>query len=405
MSESSLNTAIRIFETAEANLVKLEKLWEEIQAVIPTGPAGIAFMEDLEYESNCRDFANILAALPKIDGWKPEINLMSLKEIVQNRLDVLGEIGSIMTTDDFSHSISAEEQIYKPGSLIQDYRYKFDRKRRELVRDALQVVIDSVDEDLRGLAPELESDAKSNEAITNSRFDDLKSHIAEIDTLLGGGPRPNRWSDLYRHISFGLKGDLRDIIKHDWPSVKSGIRKSLYGEKEPMPVGVEDIGDLVSSKPSGSVMTKLNWKKLTPEEFERIIFTLISSAKSYENPEWLTQTNAPDRGRDLSAWRVYNDPLSGVSRQRTIIQCKHWLTKSISVSDIAKAKEQMKLWGSPKVDIHIIATTGRFTSDAVEAIEIHNQSDSGLRIEMWADSHLESLLSSRPSLIAEFGLR
>tara|TARA_R100001129_G_scaffold170764_1_gene140471 strand:+ start:12295 stop:13482 length:1188 start_codon:yes stop_codon:yes gene_type:complete len=395
MTESPLNTALRIFEAAEANLVKLEKLWVEMESVIPNG---VAFLDDSGYENNSRDFENVLASLPKIDGWKPEIYLMDLNEIGQNRLDAM-EVG------ESECEVSVENQIYEPAKLIREYRHKFDRKRRELVRDTLQSVIDSIDEDLRDLAIELESESEINEAVTRPSFDDLKSHIAEVDTLLGSEPRPSRWTDLHRHLHFGLLGDLQDIIKHDWPSVKSGIRQSLYGEKEPIPVEVDDLGSLVSSRPSGPIVTKLNWENLSSDEFERIIFALISSEKGYENPEWLMKTNAPDRGRDLSVLRVHNDPLGGVFRHRTIIQCKHWLSKSVSVSDIAELKEQMKLWEPPKVDIHVIATSGRFTSDAVASIEKHNQSDSGLRIEMWAESHLERLLSSRPSLIAEYGLR
>ena len=65
----------------------------------------------------------------------------------------------------------------------------------------------------------------------------------------------------------------------------------------------------------------------------------------------------------------------------------------------------MKLWDSPRVDILIIATSGRFTTDAIELVEKENQSDSALRIEMWANSHLEMLLARRPSIIAEFKLR
>lgn len=395
MTESPLNAALRIFEAAEANLVKLEKLWQEMESVIPSG---VAFLEDSGYECNCMDFENVLASLPKIDGWKPEIYVMGLHEIGQNRLDAM-EVGEIEC------QISVENQIYEPAKLIREYRHKFDRKRRELVRDALQSAIDDIDKDLRDLVIELEGESEINDAVTRPSFDDLKSHVAEIDTLLGSEPRPSRWTDLHRHLYFGLLGDLQDIIKHDWPSVKSGIRKSMYGEKEPIPVEIEDLGSLVSSKPTGPIVTKLNWANLPPDDFERVIFALISSEKGYENPEWLMKTNAPDRGRDLSVLRVHNDPLGGVFRHRTIIQCKHWLSKSVSVSDIAELKEQMKLWEPPKVDIHVIATSGRFTSDAVALVEKHNQSDSGLRIEMWPESHLERLLSSRPSLIAEFGLR
>jgi restriction endonuclease len=117
------------------------------------------------------------------------------------------------------------------------------------------------------------------------------------------------------------------------------------------------------------------------------------------------KTNAPDRGRDLSVYRVYIDPLGGTVRQRVIIQCKHWLSKSVGPKEIATLKVQMKLWEPPRINIHVIATSGRFTSDAVTIVEKHNQTDSALRIEMWPESHLERLLASRPAIIAEFALR
>jgi hypothetical protein len=132
---------------------------------------------------------------------------------------------------------------------------------------------------------------------------------------------------------------------------------------------------------------------------------LISSETGYENPQWLMKTNAPDKGRDLSVYRVINDSLGGTIRHRVIIQCKHWLSKSIGPSDVATLKEQMKLWEPPRVDVHVIATSGRFTTDAVSIIEKHNQSDNALRIEMWPESHLEMLLASRPAIIGQYNLR
>ena len=68
---------------------------------------------------------------------------------------------------------------------------------------------------------------------------------------------------------------------------------------------------------------------------------LISNEAGYENPEWLMQTRAPDRGRDLSVTRTTTDALSGTLRHRVVIQCKHWQTKSVSLQDAALAKEQM----------------------------------------------------------------
>jgi Restriction endonuclease len=117
----------------------------------------------------------------------------------------------------------------------------------------------------------------------------------------------------------------------------------MYGEKEPVPVEVGDLGALVSARPRGPVATRLKWESLSDEEFERLLFALISSEQGYENPEWLMKTNAPDRGRDLSVYRVHSDPLGGTLRQRVIIQCKHWQSKSVGPSEIATLREQMKL--------------------------------------------------------------
>lgn len=396
MAESPLNSALRHFEAAEANLSKAEKLLAEIEAAIP---AGIAFGEDPEYENNCRNLEALIAALPKIDGWKPEITLMELDEIAQNRLDAR-EVG------EFECIVSVERRIGEPSRLLREYRYHFNQKRRQLIRDALIELIDAIDASLRNLGTLLGGNEPTNEIVADADFEQLKENVAQITTLLGSSvAKPARWSDLHRHMHFGTLGDLHDIIEHDWPTVKAGLRKSMYGEKEPVPVDIEDLGALVSSKPRGPVATRLKWERLTDEEFERLIFVLISSENGYENPEWLMKTNAPDRGRDLSVYRVYADALGGTLRQRVIIQCKHWQSRSVAPADVAVLKEQMKLWEPPRVDIHVIATSGRFTSDAVAVVEKHNQSDTALRIEMWPESHLERLLASRPAIIAEFVLR
>lgn len=396
MSESPLNAALRHFESVEANLVKAEKVLADIDADVPTG---IAFTDNPEYESNCMDFYALLTALPNIDGWKPSISLMELDEIAQNRLDAqeVGEVECI---------ISVERQINEPSKLLREYRHRFNQKRRELIRETLTELIDSIDANLRALSMLQESGLKSDDLVTHDGLDELKHNVAQINTLLGSSvEKPPRWLDLHRHMHFGMLGDLHDIIEHDWPSVKAGLRKSMYGEKEPVPVEIQDLGALVNARPRGPVATRLKWESLSDEEFERLLFVLISSEQGYENPEWLMKTNAPDRGRDLSVYRVYSDSLGGTQRQRVIIQCKHWQAKSVGASEIATLKEQMKLWEPPRVDVHVVATSGRFTSDAVAIIEKHNNSDSALRIEMWPESHLERLLASRPAIIAEFRLR
>jgi hypothetical protein len=339
--------------------------------------------------------------LPKIDGWKPTIVLPDLNEIAQNRFDAL-------ELDEFGTKIQVEEWIAAPGKEIREYRFRFDQKRRELIRDALVKLIDLVDADIRFVRQSLGKieEATINLTISGQHWDALRNHVDQIDVLLGSSVRrPERWSDLRRHLHFGQLQDFDDIEGMDWPKVKDGLRKGLYGANDPIPISIEDLGSLVASKPHGIITTKLSWSKLNAEDFERLIFALISTGQGYENPEWLMTTNAPDRGRDLSVVRVLTDPLCGTLRQRVVIQCKHWLTKSVALQDVAAAKEQMGLWGEPRVDVLIVVTSGRFTTDAVQWTEKHNASSNALRIEMWPESHLERLLASRPALIAEFGLR
>jgi hypothetical protein len=181
------------------------------------------------------------------------------------------------------------------------------------------------------------------------------------------------------------------------------LEGNLYGDQDPLPVLVNDIGDLVEAKSSGPVAIELQWKGLSPSDFERLVFNIISGTEGYEQPEWLTQTNAPDRGRDLSAYRIDKDPLSAPRRIRIIFACKH--VQSVNATEVGKLRDQMEFWDKPPVDDLIVVTTGRFTNDAIDMIEKHNQSNHRLRIQMWANSHLERLLAERPELIAQFRLR
>lgn len=395
-SESPINAALRQFEAAEANLEKLERLFGEIRQLIPEG---ISFGSDPKYDDRCRAFSDVLLALPMIDGWKPENKLLDLNGIAQWRLDA-------REIDEISAIIAAEESVDAPSRDLAEYRYRLNKKRRQLIRNALSDIIGSVDEVLRVLRSQYPEGTERANHVDGEQWEELKTHVQEIETLLGSSlPRPDRWTDLRRHLHFGQVGDLFDILALDWPTVKAGLSRGLYDQNEAVPVEVEDLGALAAAHPRGPVATKLNWGSLSAEDFERLVFTLISGARGYENSEWLMKTNAPDRGRDLSVTRIANDPLGGVIRSRVIIQCKHWPHKSVGAVDVAELKEQMSHWEPPRVDVLVIATTGRFSSDAVSLIEKHNNADRALRIEMWPESHLERLLAERPALIAEFSLR
>jgi hypothetical protein len=394
---ADLNAALQLFDATEGNLKKLMDLWNKIEAKTPSGPA---FGSPPEYDELCFAFRQILAALPAIDGFRVEDRLLEYDEVGQMRLDAL-------EVDEIDAHVSVERAVSEQGRQLQQYRLKLHAKRRELVRERIVVVMDEIEKQLSSLTAAAEGKAM-NAYLTDlaePEWSQLKELVAELDTLIGSGARPLGWSDMQRHLHFRMVTDLQDIQKRDWPAVKAGLLLNLYADNEPVPVAVTDLGDVVASRPKGHVPTKLNWSSLSDEDFERLMFTLISDSPGYENPEWLQQTKASDKGRDLSVTYVESDPLAGVRRYRVIIQCKHWLSKSVSATDVSVTRDQMELWQPPRVDRLIFATSGRFTADAISLIERHNQSDHALAISMWPDSHLERVLAARPHVIGQFKLR
>lgn len=239
--------------------------------------------------------------------------------------------------------VAVERSVEQQGGILREYRFRLKAKRRELVRSRMLIVIDQVDELLRTLGSSTEGESTNRQG-PEPILSRLREGVAELDTLLGSNPRPPRWNDLRRHLHFGLVGDLIDIQKVDWPAVKPSLVSDLYGQDDPLPVAVSDLAEVVAARPQGPVTTQLDWSILSSDAFERLIFVLIAHTDGYENPEWLQQTHAPDRGRDLSVTKVDQDPLAGVQRQRVIIQCRHWLSRSVGIADIREVMSQMELW-------------------------------------------------------------
>ncbi len=396
MSTSNLETALSQFDKIDANLKKLENLWDQIYKLIPSE---INFSVNPEYDDKCRAFRSIQKVMPRIGDLTLNINFYTLDEIAQFRLDY-------SELNDPTADISFENSIAEPRSILSQYRFDFNQKRRSLVLDAIDQVIADIENHLQSISSDISENDNPKDSLSGSKWTKLRDSFQELDTLLGSSiNRPSRWSDMQRHLRFGQVHDYNDIINLDWPDIKSTLQYSMCTKYDPVPVEVDDLDALVKSKPTGTVSTKLNWNNLNEEEFERLIFQLISETEGYENSSWLTHTNAPDKGRDLSVYRVIKDPLSGTERKRVIIQCRNTLKNSISPREVSILKEQMKLWEPPPVDVHIIATSGRFTTPAVELVEKSNLADTKLIIEMWPNSHLERLLASRPHIIGAFGLR
>lgn len=399
MSNMDLERALEQFDTVEANLRRLEAVWHEINQLIPQGIAffgGSLDPEQQRHRELLRAYHAIVVALPAIGDYRIENEPWDLNEIAQARLDA-NEVG------DFEAKVYVEEKLDVPGREIGEYRAKLIQARRELVRDHLVRLIAEVDPLLTRLTVRVPSD---REQIKDDDWDKLVETLSQIERLTGGMvPRKGRWKDMRRHLRIGQGVDLHDIARLDWPSVRAEIEANLYSELEPLPVEIADLATLVQAKPSGPVTTKLNWGAITDDEFERLLFNIVADASDYTNPQWLMRTNAPDRGRDVSVERVSSDTLSGTKNQRVIIQAKHWLSKSVAAPAVAEALAQVALWEPPRVHVLVIATSGRFTADAVAWIEKHNDAGKQPQIEMWPESHLELLLAQRPHLVAGFKLR
>ena len=393
--QSGLDQALRQFEITERNLEKLKRLHAQFENAYGEGQGDL--QPELSRVNLADSIYDIWKALPQIDGWKPDIHLVDFNErfIMRSDAQEVGEVGA---------HFQVEEEIENASETIAMYGHRFKQKRLQLVREHVRVLADKANSTVQSLAHKV-SDSETSDFSKECK--EIQEIVEGIDVLLGSAfPRPNRWSDLRRHLHFGMSQDMYDIVRHDWPVVYPALRDRLYSDFEPIKIDTHDLGVLVAEKPQGPVTAKLKWDSITAEEFERLIFNLINVQKGYEDADWLTHTNAPDRGRDLSVYRKFSDPLSsGPIRHRVIIQCKHRRSKSVSLDELSFILTQMKSWEPPTVDAIVIATSGRFTSDAVAYVEQHNQGDKLPKIEMWPESHLEMLLAQRPDLIAEFGLR
>ncbi len=393
---STLNTALKQFEATEANLQKLDNLWEQISSLIPDGPV---VGSPPEYEELCWTFRRILPALPAINGFVIEDELPDFDGIAQSRLDA-------MEIDEFGAQLQVEEYLQEQGRQLHEYRYRLQLKRRELIRDRLFELMSNVEEILRELTTRYsDPDSETSKVSDDQSWTKLKVIIGELDMLLGTVVRPARWNDLQRHLHFGMVVDLNDIVRFDWPEVSKGLNKAIFSDNDPIPIETKDLCDVVSEKPSGHVSTRLNLSVLNDESFERLIYLIVSDTPQYENAKWHMKTNAPDHGRDISVDRVEHNSLSGVRRYRTIIQCKCWHTKSVTDTDITDVITRIGYWDPPKVHELVIATTGTFTESAVQFVDKHNDSEKALYIELWPESHIGQILAKRPELIAQFGLR
>ncbi|MFE5893235.1 restriction endonuclease [Streptomyces sp. NPDC056462] len=387
-----LNELLNAMDRAAANLAKLENVWSRAESFIPTAPSRGSHPE---YDDLRRAWQDLIVGLPKIDGWTITEPLPSIDEMGQAFIDYL-EIGEA------PHAVHDAGE--KPGKDLAHYRYRLNRSRRRAAGERLQHLMSSIDAALLRLLEGVARD--SSERLEGPEVDQITASIGEIERLTADtAERRGQWGVLHRHMSFSQGIDWHDIAESDWPSVRPDIEAAAFSDTDPIPVPDIDLGQAAASNLTGTATIALPWDRLDDDGFERLLFDLLRSFPEHENVQWLMHTRAADRGRDLSLDRVLRDSTGGVRSERVIVQAKHWLSRSVGPTAVADTVTAIKLWEPPVVRGLIIATSGRFSADAVAWAEQHNEKGTAPLIELWPDSRLETLLAQKSHLTAAHGLR
>lgn len=398
--ERDLDELLTIFDKVASNLQKLEMIWERANPLLSMAKEQGSTPE---YRRLAMTWDSLLKGLVPIEGWKITIGLPDM--------DVLGKM--FMDYSDIGEYPSmALGMIEEVSRELAQYSFRLDQARRRAIAARLQGLTEQITTLLQGITADLptreeffEQQGKRNKIDTASTRE-VETVLAEIERLLGDTvERKGRWGDLRRHLRFGEVNDWHDIAEFDWPSVREDIEAAHFGDTDPVPVPEIDLGEASAARPAGGATTALDWPALNPDQFERLLFDVLRNLGGYQNIQWLMKTNASDRGRDISLERVIQDSAGPTRTERVMVQAKHYTSKSVGPNDVQDSLSRLSMWEPPIIRTLIIATSGRFTADAVSVVERHNDRGNRPQIEMWPDSQLEVLLAQRPTLAITYGLR
>jgi hypothetical protein len=219
----------------------------------------------------------LLNGLPKIDGWIPSATPLDLDSIAHQRLDA-EEIGEPEML------ISLGIEMEEPARELAEYRYRLNRARRQLIREAILKIAEQVNATMDSDRGEIDEWRQQ-----------LLSNLRQMDVLMGSAfERPQEWGALLDQLEHTDDATGIDVYARMWTTIRERLISGLYDDVEPLPIPIEDLGTISRSPASGSVATQLNWASLDEAGFERLVFSLISGSDSYENVAWLTRTNASD---------------------------------------------------------------------------------------------------------------
>lgn len=387
-----LEDLLNVFDRAAANLEQLDKVWARASAFIPRQPA---FGSPDEYDDLARTWLDLLPGLPPIHSWTITEPLPDIDTMGHALLDY-AEIGELPT--------AVWEVGERPGKDLAEYRHQLARARRQAVRLRIEQIRSAIDAALPTLLSEVPR--SSQEKLSSPGVDEIERLFGELERLVGDSvQRLGRWTDLRRHLRFSEGHDWHDIAEQDWPSIRGDLDALTLADGDPLSVPNIDLGEEAARSPEGPATLELPWDRLSDDGFERLLADLLRSYSQNENVELLMKTHAADRGRDISFIRVLSDGTGGVRRERVILQAKHWRSKSVGPDDVSAALTGAQMWSPPVVHGLVVATSGRFTANAVDWAEKHNERGGLPIIELWPENRLETMLAEKPRIAAAHGLR
>ncbi len=302
-----MDELLTAMDRTSANLAKLEDLWRRAAPFLPTGPSRGS---DPEYDNLRRAWQDLLAGLPPIDGWTITEELPDADALGQDFIDYL-EIGE--------PPFPVYEAAEKPTKDLAEYRFRLHRARCRAARERLEQLTGVIDTALPRLLDGVPR--ASQDRLDGSAVDQITAAVGQIERLMGDGTaRRGRWGDLHRHLHFGQGHDWHDIHELDWPSVRSDVQAAAFTDTDPLPVPEIDLGQAAAGHLTGTATIALPWKELDDDGFERLLYDVLRSFPEHQNVQWLMQTRAPDRSRDLSLERVLQISTGEVRTERVIVQ-------------------------------------------------------------------------------------
>ncbi|HEX8509250.1 MAG TPA: hypothetical protein VF635_07105 [Propionibacteriaceae bacterium] len=284
-----LTALLDAFDRTSANVAKLEAVLDRAQPYMPSMSSVSG--SDPEYDDLARAWVDLLPGLRPIDGWTVTAQLPDIDDLSHTFMQYM-EIGE-------PAPFSVYEDVERPARELAHYKYRLNRARRRASRERLRTLIEMIDAGLPVLLDGVARD--SQEVLRDELADNLRDAVAEIERLMADtASRQGRWSDLHRHLHFGEGHDWHDIREFDWPSVKADVETGTLAELDPLPVPEIDLGEAAGGRLTGVANTGLPWDRLSPDDFERLLYNLLQEIPEYQNVQWLMKTQASDRGRDLS---------------------------------------------------------------------------------------------------------